>query len=558
MGNEKKNAIWERTATMSDLGTRLDKFWARELKDQGVSRGRVKQWIEAGLALIDGVAVTKGKHKLMGCETLTIGAAEAEQTDNSAQPVSGDLDIVHEDDHVVVVDKQAGVTTHPAPGEHDSTLVNHLLHRYPDMASERSGMDGQRPGIVHRLDKDTSGLIATVRTEADRLKLASDFAERRVRKVYLAIAHGKPDKKEGTIDAPIGRHPTQKTRMAVVEKGGREARSDYRVLWTGPRGLASLVAVRIHTGRTHQIRVHMAHIGHPLLGDAVYGPREQAEWERRTDRLGGLAPRQMLHAFYLSFEHPHTREPMTWWRTPPKDFLKLLGGLTRECLRVGIVGMPGSGKSSVVGFLRDAGLPAFSADETVTRLYESGSDGAEMIRQRFGGRFSMEDGAVDKPALFKAMCESESLRREVMEMIHPMVRHACEEFFTRHRDEKVAYAEIPLLLEGGWHESGHVDAVAGVRCPDEKRTGELRRIRGLDAETMAVFGSWQWPEKDKLAACDVLLENCGGLEALGKETERLHAWSENRFQARNDEFADWLEALWPRLAEKFDAEGDEA
>ncbi len=556
MTNEKNNNFWERSAQASDLNVRLDKFWARELADEGVSRGRVKAWIEGGLALVDGTPVTKGKLKLMGHETLSIGAAGNKSGVEDAQPVEGDLDIVFEDEHVVVVDKAAGITTHPAPGEPDATLVNYLLHHYPDIAPGVSGMDGQRPGIVHRLDKDTSGLIATVRTEADRLTLASDFAERRVSKVYLAIVHGCPEKKTGVIEAPIGRHPTMKTRMAVVEKGGREAKSDYRVLWTGPRGLASLVAVRIHTGRTHQIRVHMAHIGHPLLGDAPYGSRHQADWLRRPDRLAELAPRQMLHAFYLSFAHPESDEQVTLWKKPPQDFLDLLSGLKRECLRVGVVGMPGSGKSATINFLRDAKLPAFSADESVAELYGSGGDGAVMIQQRFGGQYTLSDGAVDKPALFKAMCDSEGKRREIMDMIHPMVRHACEAFFQSHRDEKICYAEIPLLLEGGWHERGHVDGVVGVRCPDEKRTGELREIRGLDTETLAIFDSWQWPEEKKLEACDLLIENCGSLDDLKAEVERLRDWATERLEQRNAEFADWLDALWPRLAAEFEDEGE--
>ncbi|QJB57308.1 dephospho-CoA kinase [Pseudodesulfovibrio sp. zrk46] len=553
MNDDKKNS-WELTVPSTDAGIRLDKFWGRELKDEGVSRGRVKSWIESGLALVNGEPVTKGKHKLASFDKVAIGAAENEASEDAAQPMEGDLDIVYEDDHVVVVDKAAGLTTHPAPGEPGPTLVNHLLHKYPDISSKHSGMDSLRPGIVHRLDKDTSGLIAAVRTEADRLTLASDFAERRVRKVYLAIVHGKPEKESGTIEAPIGRHPQQKTRMAVLEKGGREAKSDYRVLWTGPRGLASLVAVRIHTGRTHQIRVHMAHIGHPLLGDAVYGSREHAEWCRRSDRIAELAPRQMLHAFYLSFNHPENGENITLWRQPSKDFLTLLAGLNRECLRVGIVGMPGSGKSTVLRHLREEGLPCFSADECVAELYASDGDGAAMIMQRFGGEHSLEDGSVDKASLFKAMCESDGLRREIMDMVHPMVRHACEVFFKAHRDEPVAYAEIPLLLEGGWHEKGHVDAVAGVRCPHEKRTGELREIRGLDESMLAIFDSWQWPEEKKLAACDTFIENCGGLDELAKGTRTMRLWAEARFQADNDAFKLWLEKLWPQLADEFDNE----
>jgi len=551
MDKEKITHYWERTTGATDCGLRLDKFWAQELADAGISRGRIKQWIEEGHAQVDGVVVPKGKHKLSGYETVSIGAGESRNGEDTAQPVPGDLDVVYEDSHVVVVDKIAGLTTHPAPGEPGPTLVNLLLHRYPDISSQDSGMSGLRPGIVHRLDKDTSGLIVAVRTEADRLTLSADFAERRVHKVYLAIVHGVPERSQGTIEDSIGRHPTQKTRMAVVEKGGREARSEYRVLWAGPRGLASLVAVRIHTGRTHQIRVHMAHIGHPLLGDTVYGPQENAVWKRRSDSLAEMAPRQMLHAFHLSFTHPESGEVMTLWRKPPQDFLMLLSALKRECLRLGVVGMPGSGKSAVVRFLRNAGLPTFSADESVAALYAPEGDGAAMIRQRFGGEYSLSDGSVDKAALFAAMLKSDGVRREIMDTIHPIVQHECEMFFKQYRDEPVAYAEIPLLLEGGWHEKGYVDAVAGVHCPQEKRTGELRRIRGLSVETLAAFDSWQWAEKDKLAACDYIVENNAGLDELQVEAAGMQEWAVQLSEERNREFGRWLEALWPQLALEF-------
>jgi 23S rRNA pseudouridine1911/1915/1917 synthase len=340
--------------------------------------------------------------------------------------------------------------------------------------------------------------------------------------------------------------------MAVVEKGGREARSDYQLLWTGPRGLASLVAVRIHTGRTHQVRVHMAHIGNPLLGDATYGSRENAEWSRRPDMLASLAPRQMLHAFYLSFAHPESGEQVTLWRKPPEDFRKLLGGLTSECLRVGIVGMPGCGKSSLLGFLRDAGLPTFSADDSVTSLYGPDGDGAAMISQRFGGKYSLDDGAVDRPALFAAMKKSDNLCREVMDMVHPMVRHECDEFFKTHRDEPVAFAEIPLLLEGGWHKDGHVDFVVGIKCSDSKRTGEFRQARGMSSEALATFDSWQWPEEEKLKQCDMVLSNNNDLESLKSEAEVLHEKALEFLQKRNDEFSCWLDELWPSLAAEFD------
>ena len=168
--------------------------------------------------------------------------------------------------------------------------------------------------------------------------------------------------------------------------------------------------------------------------------------------------------------------------------------------------------------------------------------------QRFGGRYTLGDGAVDKASLFQAMRESDSVRREVMDMVHPMVRHECDEFFKVHRDEPAAFAEIPLLLEGGWQESGQVDMVAGVACPDGKRTGELREKRRLDMETLAVFDSWQWPADRKLAACDMVLDNGCGLDELKAEAERLHEHAKGVYAARNRAFSEWMAGLWPELA----------
>ncbi|WP_243547140.1 dephospho-CoA kinase [Pseudodesulfovibrio tunisiensis] len=548
MNQDNATTTWERTAQASDRGMRLDAFWGRELAGEGISRGRVRGWIEEGCVLVDGRAVTKASLKLKGGEQLRLVGPEGVSSGGGPVPDPVDLDVIHEDAHMAVVHKPAGVTTHPAPSESGSTLVHRLLHRWPDMAGHVSGMEEQRPGIVHRLDKDTSGLIAVARTEADRLALSSAFARREVCKVYLAVVHGVPESESGLIDAPLGRHPSRKTCMAVLTKGGRDARSAYRVVWTDSRSRASLVAVRIFTGRTHQIRVHMAHIGHPLVGDVLYGSREHKEWVARGGALAGLAPRQMLHAFYLALNHPASNEPLEFWREPPEDFQALLRGLNAGCLRIGLTGMPGCGKSTVLGMLRDMGLPVFSADAAVGELYEAGCDGAVMVQQRFGGRFSRDDGSVDKPALFQTMLESDAFRREIMDMVHPMVRHACMEFFAENRDRKLAVAEVPLLVEAGWHREDMVDLCAYVDCPDERRHSIMRESRGLAPETLAAFDSWQWPAERKREACDVIVPNRGTLDELRVGVEQLVTRARELIREREAGFRDRLAALWPELA----------
>ena len=351
------------------VGVRLDVFWCARLSDRDISRARVQAAIEAGHATIAAAPCRKPGYKLRGGETLTLTLPE-----NPSETVaeSGDLGILYQDEHLLVLDKPPGLTVHPAPGLPEGTLVNRLLHHFPCLRQ----MSGERPGIVHRLDKDTSGLLLVALTEPVRLALASDFAARRVSKTYLALVHGRPEKDEGDVCLPIGRDPKNRTKMAVAAKGGREARSSWRLVWSSPDGTASLLEVAIATGRTHQIRVHMAAIGHPIVGDAVYGPRENAVWKRRSGPLAKLAPRQMLHAWNLTFTHPILGRQLTFRLPPPADFWRLLLLLGRRPQRVGLVGMPGCGKSTLLQMFGATGFPVFSADAVVAALYAAGGDGA--------------------------------------------------------------------------------------------------------------------------------------------------------------------------------------
>ncbi|MDD4952681.1 MAG: dephospho-CoA kinase, partial [Desulfovibrionaceae bacterium] len=388
--------VWERGAGPDDAGLRLDRFWGRELAGLGVSRQRVKQWIGLGLARVDGRVCLEADLNLVGGERLVLVAGPALA---AAGPEQGEVDLVHADEDLLVVDKPAGLTTHPAPSQPENTLAQRLAGRFPGLAR----MDAWRPGIVHRLDKDTSGLLVVALNEAARLRLARDFELRRVSKAYLAVVLGRPDPDRGLIDAPIARHPRIRTRMAVSARDGREARSAYRVLWTDPGSRASLLMVRIFTGRTHQIRVHLAHLGHPLLGDAVYGGPENRRFRERFPGPGGLARRQMLHAFRLAFRHPATGRDMDFFAPPPEDFTALVAALERSCLRVAVIGAAGSGKSALLACLAEQGQAVFSADQCVARAYAAGGDGALLLERRFGSRFLDREGGVDRAALFKAM-----------------------------------------------------------------------------------------------------------------------------------------------------------
>ena len=530
--------LWTKNAEFADRNTRLDKFWGTALEEEGISRGKVKDWIKAGFAGINGRVCKKPNQKLMGNEELTL-KGETEFT--SLVPENLPLEIIYNDGKIAVINKPDGLTTHPAPSCPTGTLVHRMIHHFPEIR----GMDGWRPGIVHRLDKFTSGLICIALNEHDRLAMSTAFAEREVSKAYLAIVHGVPERKFGEIDLPMGRHPVHKTKMAVVLKGGRDARSEYEVLWADPAGRASLVKVKIFTGRTHQIRVHMAHIGHPLLGDQVYGSMPHAAWEQDHPRLAKLAGRQMLHAYSLAFTHPESGEELDFTQAPPTDFIDMLKALDKSVQRVGLIGMPCGGKSAVLKILANQKIPTFSADESVARSYEKDGSGWELLRQRFGNRFiDNESGSIDKPALFAAMRENEDLRREVMNIIHPIVQHDVEEFFKTNTDEPLAVAEVPLLLEGGWHTKGLVDAVIGVRCPEKKRTEELREKRGIDPETLAVFDSWQWDEKSKLDCCTAIIENDADFNKLDSETARILEVLKGLRKDKETSFENYLEKLF--------------
>lgn len=267
-----------------DAGDRLDRFVARSVAD--LSRSYVQQLIAEGRVTVDG-RLARASQILRGGERVLVTVPPPRPTVLEPQPIP--LQIVHEDADVVVVDKPAGMVVHPAPGHIEGTLANALIARYPEMRVN----GGIRPGIVHRLDQDTSGLLVVARNDRAMQFLTEQQRARTMLKLYLAVVEGHFKTPEGTIDAPIGRHPVDRMRMTVTS-GGRPARTHYRVL--EELGDYSLLELRLETGRTHQIRVHMLHRNKPILGDQLYGGRKP----RPTFGL----TRQFLHAHRLGFHHP--------------------------------------------------------------------------------------------------------------------------------------------------------------------------------------------------------------------------------------------------------------
>jgi len=281
-----------------------------------VSRGMLQRLVAEGHIRVNGRGVKPSHHPSAG-DVITVTWPEARPAEAQAEDIP--LDILYEDDWLLVVNKAPGLVVHPAAGNLEHTLVNALLHH---CAGRLSGIGGVvRPGIVHRLDQYTSGCLVVAKTDAAHLGLAGQFAQRTVNKVYNAIVCGELPQRSGEIEAEIARHPNHRKRMAVTE-GGRAARTTYEVLER--LRSATLVEAVLHTGRTHQIRVHFQHIKFPLVGDDIYGKRQNAALAQVT---GYRAPRQMLHARRLEFEHPGTRERLCFQSPRPEDFKQALRAL---------------------------------------------------------------------------------------------------------------------------------------------------------------------------------------------------------------------------------------
>ncbi len=302
--------VVERLVPADCAGLRLDQALARLLPEH--SRSRLKVWIESGLVTLDG-ATAAPRRRVLGGELLAVRAGPDAAVVVDA-PQAMPLPIVHEDDAILVIDKPAGWVVHPGAGHRSGTLLNALLHHLPALATL------PRAGIVHRLDKDTSGLMVVAKTAQAQTDLVRQLQSRSVARHYLALACGDLARNV-IVDAPIGRHPTQRTTMAVVAKG-KPARTHVDVVER--HGATTLVRCRLETGRTHQIRVHLASLGHPLVGDPVYGKRAST----LPAALRAFS-RQALHAERLSLVHPVTRRERTWTSPLPDDFAALLAAVDR-------------------------------------------------------------------------------------------------------------------------------------------------------------------------------------------------------------------------------------
>ena len=278
---------------------RIDLHLVRALPE--LSRSRIQQLIRAGFVRLNG-ATTRPHQIVRTGDQIELTNPPPEKIET--RPESIPLEILFEDDDLIVINKPAGMTVHPGAGHHEHTLVNALLHHCRTL----SGIGGkERPGIVHRLDKETSGCLVAAKNDIAHRELSKQFADRAVEKIYLALVAGKMRKQTGVIEQKIGRHPVYRQRMSVSSPRGRAARTEYRVLRSNDQ--ASLIECKLQSGRTHQIRVHLHHLGHPVLGDKIY-----------ATRIAKNFPRQMLHAWKLGFRHPRTGEWKNFEAPLPDDF----------------------------------------------------------------------------------------------------------------------------------------------------------------------------------------------------------------------------------------------
>lgn len=475
---------------------RLDAFLALKAD---ISRSMAKKAIELGNCLVNEEEVKPDyKVRLNDCISYTPLIIS-----NSLEAEEGELNILYQDDDYIIINKPPNLTVHPSPSQETNTLVHLLINHFPSIAQ----MEGQRPGIVHRIDKDTSGILIIALHDKARRAITELFATREVHKEYLALVHNVPQR-EQTIELPIGRHETVKTKMAV-KKSGKYALTDFKILHADTERNYALLAVRIHTGRTHQIRVHLSHIGLPLWGDKLYTSKVIKEVPAS---LKDRAKRQMLHAWKISFVQPLTHKEINIVCPPPEDMQDCIQMLRTKTQKYIITGNPASGKSTVLNVFKELGYPTFSADAYVQELYKKNNAGTFLLHRLLGDSILTKEKEVDKQALFEYM-QVEETRKKIEALIHPLVYRAMFEFFQKHENniEKKVFAEVPLYFESTT-ESNKEYKVITVWTKEDICA---KRLASRNNKALYSFlNALHLSAEEKRAKADICIENSGTLEEL--------------------------------------------
>jgi 23S rRNA pseudouridine1911/1915/1917 synthase len=323
-----KHRIISMLVPKGETPERIDQYLARMIAN--TSRSKVQEALEAEAVSVNGKILTRGSYKIKGGDEIELRIPTRGRMKAQAEEIP--LDIVFEDEEMIVINKPAGMVVHPTLATNSGTLVNALLHHIDNFAEDSE--DSDRPGIVHRLDKDTSGLIVVAKNEQSHRNLAKQFFLHTAHRVYHAICWGIPKNKFGKIETLIGRHPKDRKKFAVVYEGGKLAITEYFVIEEF-KGF-SLIELKLQTGRTHQIRVHMQHIGHPVFGDATYGGKammnvrhDVPKFKEWVENLLSDLPRQALHAKTLRLHHPRTGELMEWTTELPEEMMGVIGKMRR-------------------------------------------------------------------------------------------------------------------------------------------------------------------------------------------------------------------------------------
>jgi 23S rRNA pseudouridine1911/1915/1917 synthase len=472
-------------------GLRLDKFWALELERHGISRARIIQWIKQNRATLNAEPCPNPSQKVRTGDRLGL---VRDLPPGSLVPIPGPLDILWQDEHLLVLDKPPGLAVHPAPSIQEPTLAHYLLAAFPETASQ----DPFRPGIVHRLDKDTSGLMLAARTRDCRERLMQDLAARRLEKTYLALVHGRPATEQGRIDLPLGRDPKSKTRQSIQPKTGRDALTFFRVLHVFPHEDFSLLQLRIVTGRTHQIRVHLAHAGCPILGDKTYGPAHFAELQRQSPRLVKLCRRQMLHAFALHCKHPITGHHLQLQRAVPKDFQRVLLQLVRRPQIVAVSGPQAEETARFCTRVAQKRSPVWDWGESLSGLLQAGSDGLAFL-EKAGGLVREPGEAL--PAAREAFSSDERAGPEgilMRDMLLPLLKHDLWQFIAHNKTARLLLVCLPPLLLRDLQQQGLFDIQLRLGT-----SAEISVSEGDQAATHRIIAGKDSPEELDRRAGDI-------------------------------------------------------